>query len=566
MDLLLSRDSVTCYWCMKLLQCFFEPHRIEFSRGQRGKVLQYFVEHRQLVLALVQLLPNSAPSAPANACGYWMKDPTPETPQHTMLESKDAKLEKDMNIVFYEALFTLQHLVIQLRAHGTLFNNASVDQKNVIAQQKHAVATQLLQKHQFLLDSVVDLRLVRSSQCTIALINFVVHEFTVTRMHRRGSTGTAQPQPNNMPPKSVGVAGLTPRRRSMATRRRSVSNPNNTADQFQQALGRIEISEQYAYEVRQLQIFLERCTTGAAALSNRSALFPAQNTFLMPLSAFSRESSSLGGHIDLSDSRFQVSGKNVRLTVEQLGPKPIPKTISIQHVSKPNLPRPPSTSPPLRTTTASPPTRTPSSSSSPLIHPPSDEDDSGYSVFARSSLDLSRDKKPASQPRARAHSVAAVARATAHTCDACIGCNDVCGNTKCFFCAQKEYQLRRAFAASSEDATPRGSSKTRRPQWEHRFESSQSSSLHNVDRKYSSCEVMRHQSKKSCWVVADGNVYDVTDLLSSHPGGMNALLEAALKGTDCGPIMAKHPSSARRVLANYRLGAFYKCERRTLLA
>lgn len=37
-------------------------------------------------------------------------------------------------------------------------------------------------------------------------------------------------------------------------------------------------------------------------------------------------------------------------------------------------------------------------------------------------------------------------------------------------------------------------------------------------------EVARHDSRESCWVIINGNAYDVTDFLDQHPGGPDVLL------------------------------------------
>ncbi|KAI5121350.1 hypothetical protein M0805_000658 [Coniferiporia weirii] len=42
-------------------------------------------------------------------------------------------------------------------------------------------------------------------------------------------------------------------------------------------------------------------------------------------------------------------------------------------------------------------------------------------------------------------------------------------------------------------------------------------------------EVARHDSSKSCWVIIQNNVYDVTDFLSEHPGGAKIILKYAGK-------------------------------------
>ena len=48
--------------------------------------------------------------------------------------------------------------------------------------------------------------------------------------------------------------------------------------------------------------------------------------------------------------------------------------------------------------------------------------------------------------------------------------------------------------------------------------------------KYSMAEVAMHSDTESCWVVVDGEVYDVTEFLDEHPGGKSLLLSVA--GTD----------------------------------
>jgi cytochrome b involved in lipid metabolism len=50
--------------------------------------------------------------------------------------------------------------------------------------------------------------------------------------------------------------------------------------------------------------------------------------------------------------------------------------------------------------------------------------------------------------------------------------------------------------------------------------SSNMSSIHGA-------EVAKHNSKKSCWILLDSKVYDVTSFLSKHPGGAAIILKQA---------------------------------------
>jgi L-lactate dehydrogenase (cytochrome) len=42
-------------------------------------------------------------------------------------------------------------------------------------------------------------------------------------------------------------------------------------------------------------------------------------------------------------------------------------------------------------------------------------------------------------------------------------------------------------------------------------------------------EVEKHNSRKSCWVIISGEVYDVTDFIDEHPGGAGVVLRYAGK-------------------------------------
>lgn len=74
---------------------------------------------------------------------------------------------------------------------------------------------------------------------------------------------------------------------------------------------------------------------------------------------------------------------------------------------------------------------------------------------------------------------------------------------------------------------------------------------------YTQSEVARHNNAKSCWVIFDGKVYDVTEFIQDHPGGDDLILDYA--GKDVSAIMRDvlehaHSDAAYEILEEYCLG------------
>lgn len=45
-----------------------------------------------------------------------------------------------------------------------------------------------------------------------------------------------------------------------------------------------------------------------------------------------------------------------------------------------------------------------------------------------------------------------------------------------------------------------------------------------VQRTYTLADVARHATEQSCWSAINGNVYDLTEWVTNHPGGSRAIL------------------------------------------
>lgn len=63
---------------------------------------------------------------------------------------------------------------------------------------------------------------------------------------------------------------------------------------------------------------------------------------------------------------------------------------------------------------------------------------------------------------------------------------------------------------------------------------------------FSEEEVRMHSSRRSLWIVSGNSVYDVTAVLTSHPGGEAAMLRRGGGAKDCEADYAFHSRYARR--------------------
>ncbi|KAK6937646.1 Cytochrome b5-like heme/steroid binding domain [Dillenia turbinata] len=67
-------------------------------------------------------------------------------------------------------------------------------------------------------------------------------------------------------------------------------------------------------------------------------------------------------------------------------------------------------------------------------------------------------------------------------------------------------------------------------------------------------EVSEHNSRKDCWLIIDGKVYDVTKFLDDHPGGDEVLISSTGKDATDDFEDVGHSTSARAMLDEYHVG------------
>ena len=69
----------------------------------------------------------------------------------------------------------------------------------------------------------------------------------------------------------------------------------------------------------------------------------------------------------------------------------------------------------------------------------------------------------------------------------------------------------------------------------------------NTAERFTFCQIRRHCTAESCWLVSHGKVYDVTKVVRSHPGGANSILRHA--GKESSDDFDFHSTSGRKMYA-----------------
>lgn len=83
----------------------------------------------------------------------------------------------------------------------------------------------------------------------------------------------------------------------------------------------------------------------------------------------------------------------------------------------------------------------------------------------------------------------------------------------------------------------------------------------NPEKLYTRAQVEEYNKDDNLWIVIDNNVYDVTQFLSEHPGGEEALLEFAGKdGTEAFDEVG-HSVEAKELMKKFKIGEIVESER-----
>lgn len=81
----------------------------------------------------------------------------------------------------------------------------------------------------------------------------------------------------------------------------------------------------------------------------------------------------------------------------------------------------------------------------------------------------------------------------------------------------------------------------------------------NVERFFTPCQIRRHNTRSSAWIIVGSVVYDATSYLKHHPGGIQSILKKSGYAADCTEDMAFHSHRARKLLKRFRIGVVKPC-------
>ena len=76
---------------------------------------------------------------------------------------------------------------------------------------------------------------------------------------------------------------------------------------------------------------------------------------------------------------------------------------------------------------------------------------------------------------------------------------------------------------------------------------------------YTICQVRRHNTRESCWLVAGDTIYDATPYLKTHPGGMKSILRKGGGAVDVTRDLQFHSAVGQRMFQKYKIGKIQPC-------
>mmetsp|Transcript_10782 Transcript_10782/g.25694 ORF Transcript_10782/g.25694 Transcript_10782/m.25694 type:complete len:227 (+) Transcript_10782:273-953(+) len=144
-------------------------------------------------------------------------------------------------------------------------------------------------------------------------------------------------------------------------------------------------------------------------------------------------------------------------------------------------------------------------------------------------------------------------------CGACRCCEDGCGEPTCEDCFHNENVNN-----DSQQKDERWCFERRRLEvgGGARQQQGHPSSCTSSNRRkstYTMCEIRRHNTTESAWLVAGNDIYDVTEYMTVHPGGSSSLLKKSGGVVDCTRDLNFHSRKGQKLWQKYHVGKVGEC-------
>eukprot|EP01083_Nonionella_stella_P065964 173290_1 len=134
------------------------------------------------------------------------------------------------------------------------------------------------------------------------------------------------------------------------------------------------------------------------------------------------------------------------------------------------------------------------------------------------------------------------------SCDACPNCRDVCASSACLSCREKARTMDSSTAESSiSNKTPSNPFLSRK--------------IKNDDNNLyiTRCQLARHNTKESAWLLCGDEIFDATMFIKGHPGGESSILRKAGGVVDCTRDLNFHSPRAIKMWRKTRIGMLKPC-------
>lgn len=140
-------------------------------------------------------------------------------------------------------------------------------------------------------------------------------------------------------------------------------------------------------------------------------------------------------------------------------------------------------------------------------------------------------------------------------CDACSFCEDTCDNPLCAACVRKSEES----DTLSTVGAPPGKALPSNGLFGLPGRDCAGSASSVSEKKYTMCQLKRHNKTESAWLLVGDTIYDATSYVGRHPGGARSIVRKSGGVVDCTEDMRFHSKKAIKVWKKNKIGKLCRC-------